>query len=239
MNEGICYFHPKEDVLGVCHLCLNERLLILSAKQGLNKSKSTNKYDYYSNNNHNNKAKSYVNLPKIFAITSFFHHHKDDINRHRHRSCSRSHHRDDAGVFYDADTTSTSLEEDESFISIKFGDNGVASWDKTSNIVPQKQHSTLSWGSQTSVKDATIKGIDRNNNNKSVVERAKPRTAATLRWRKRIGQLLQVVRWKKSSNATNVGGGNNSSKVVVEGVKVVRNNNNKGWIKTLKRSTKE
>uniref|UniRef100_A0A803LK42 Uncharacterized protein n=1 Tax=Chenopodium quinoa TaxID=63459 RepID=A0A803LK42_CHEQI len=129
--------------------------------------------------------------------------------------------------------------EDDSFISIKFGDNGVASWDKTSSSVTKvslEQHCSLSWGGQTKVKDATIKGTDCNNSNKSVVEHAKPRGAVSMRWRKRIGQLLQVIRWKKSSNATNVGGGNNVNKVV-EGVKVVRNN--KGWIRTLKSKTKE
>ncbi|KMT00224.1 hypothetical protein BVRB_1g020370 [Beta vulgaris subsp. vulgaris] len=240
MNEGYyrdyggacCYFHPKEVVVGVCHLCLDERLLILAAKQGVKSksSKLSSKYDYYSkkcksyDNLYHNKPKSYVTLPKIFAIASFF--------SHRRRR------RDSDDIFFDeVDTTSTSL-EDESFISIKFGDNGVASWDKTSSRVSKVplEECSLSWGGQTSVKDATIniKGSGSNNVNKSVVEHAKPR-GASLRWRKRIGQLFQVIRWKKSSKANGGGGGNNK---VVEGVKVVRNNKY-GWIRTLKGRTKE
>lgn len=236
-NGGYCYFHPKEVVVGVCHLCLNERLLILAAKQGVN-SKSSNytskRSNFYDNSYHDNyiKPKPYVTLPKIFAIASFF--NPRDNHRRRHR---QSDHHD---FFDDADATSTSLEEDDSFISIKFGDNGVASWDKTSSKgskVALEQHCSLSWGGQTAVKDATIKGSGSNNSNKSVVEHAKPR-AASLRWRKRIAQLLQVIRWKKSSKANaGAGGGNNNSSKVVEGVKVVRNN--KDWIRTSKSRTKE
>ncbi|XP_048431061.1 uncharacterized protein LOC103953156 isoform X2 [Pyrus x bretschneideri] len=33
-ENSFCYFHPKELVVGVCSLCLTERLLILSAKKG-------------------------------------------------------------------------------------------------------------------------------------------------------------------------------------------------------------
>ncbi|MBA0793292.1 hypothetical protein Gohar_017709 [Gossypium harknessii] len=57
--------------------------------------------------------------------------------------------------------------------------------------------------------------------NKSVIEHAKPR--ASLRWRKRIGHLFQLMRWKRSSK--------------VEGVKVMRR---KGWwIRSLTKWTKE
>jgi hypothetical protein len=63
---------------------------------------------------------------------------------------------------------------------------------------------------------------------KTVVEHGKPR--ASLRWRKRIGHLFQLIRWKRSNkgNVCHVG-----SKV--EGVKV-----RKGWMRTLtKRKTVE
>ncbi|BBH08169.1 hypothetical protein Prudu_020288 [Prunus dulcis] len=33
-HNSYCYFHPKEVVVGVCSLCLTERLLILAANKG-------------------------------------------------------------------------------------------------------------------------------------------------------------------------------------------------------------
>ena len=91
------------------------------------------------------------------------------------------------------------------------------------------QNCSLSWGGQTSVKDATIKGSACNYTNKSVVEHAKPKAAKSLRWQKRIGQLLHVIKWKKSTKA-NVGRvenntlpPSNTTSKVVEGVKVIKN----------------
>jgi len=58
---------------------------------------------------------------------------------------------------------------------------------------------------------------------KSVVEHVKPR--GTLRWQKRIGQLLQLARWKRSSkaDAAHVGPAGK-----VEGRR-------RGWIRSLTR----
>ncbi|CAO2834526.1 unnamed protein product [Amaranthus hypochondriacus] len=231
MNEGKyreygggCCFHPKEMVVGVCHLCLNERLLIISAKNGSVKSNYSKRFN---NSYNNNKPKSpYLILPKIFSIASFFNTRDNHRHLHRHRRRRGSHH----DLFDDAVTTSSTSLEDESFISIKFGDNGVASWDKTSNTMSKVslQNCSLSWGGQTSVKDATIKGSACNYTNKSVVEHAKPKAAKSLRWRNRIGHLLQVIKWKKSTKP-NAGRVENdtlppsTTSKVVEGVKVVRN----------------
>ncbi|KAK6115582.1 hypothetical protein DH2020_007851 [Rehmannia glutinosa] len=75
-----------------------------------------------------------------------------------------------------------------SFISIKFEDNGVASWDKGKiSKMPFDHQCDNSWN-DSGKKAKKIK---------SVVEHAKPR--ATLRWRRRIGHLFQVIRWKKSN----------------------------------------
>lgn len=102
---------------------------------------------------------------------------------------------------------------EDSFISIKFEDNGVASWEK---------NCTVSKGSTVeNCKEAAKE-------TKTVIEHGKPR--ASLRWRKRIGHLFQLIRWKRSNkgNVCHVGG-------KVEGVKV-----RKGWIRTLtKRKTVE
>ncbi|KAG6432615.1 hypothetical protein SASPL_104196 [Salvia splendens] len=73
-----CCFHPREMVVGVCALCLNEKLLVLAAAS----KKQTNTF-----------------LPKIFASSHILKHHKSHTPQ-------------------------------DSFISIKFEANGVASWDK-------------------------------------------------------------------------------------------------------------
>ncbi|KAL2503573.1 hypothetical protein Adt_19194 [Abeliophyllum distichum] len=157
MNE--CYFHPKELVVGVCALCLNQRLLVLASKQGnIQQTKGTH------------TKKSSIALTKIFALSSV-------LNGQETTQLKSQ------------DFLSSSSSQEESFISIKFEDNGVASWDK-----------------------GTTKKI------KSVVEQAKPRS--TLMWRKRIGYLFQLSRWRRSSKH-NVG-------TKIEGAKV-----RYGWIRTL------
>ncbi|CAI9778089.1 unnamed protein product [Fraxinus pennsylvanica] len=155
MNK--CYFHPKELVVGVCALCLNQRLLVLASKQGRIQQ----------------PKKPSMALPKIFALNG------QEIRHHKSDYC-----------------LSSSSSREEAFISIKFEDNGVASWDK-----------------------GTTKKI------KSVVEQEKLRR--TLMWRRRIGYLFQLSRWRRSSKH-NVG-------TKLEGAKF-----RYGWIRTLaKRRTKE
>ncbi|KAL0438097.1 UNVERIFIED_CONTAM: hypothetical protein Slati_2292700 [Sesamum latifolium] len=109
----------------------------------------------------------------------------------------------------------------DSFISIKFEENGVASWDKSkTNKMPHDQQCEMSNWDQSN--------WDKAKKIKSMVEHAKPR--ATLRWRRRIGHLFQLIRWKRSSksNMCHVG-------TKLEGGKVKY-----GWIRTLtKRRTKE
>uniref|UniRef100_A0A5B6Z6U5 Uncharacterized protein n=1 Tax=Davidia involucrata TaxID=16924 RepID=A0A5B6Z6U5_DAVIN len=188
-DKPCCYFHPKEVIVGVCPLCLNERLLILASKQGhLSQTKGTT---------HRTQSvmdrKPHISLPKIFALGSF-------LNRldFRHKK------------FQDLDV------QEDSFISMKFEENGVASWEKnTVSKVSDLEHCKMSWDQSLSEDKGT----------KSVVEHAKPR--GSLRWRKRMGHLFQLIRWKRTSK------GNVGSKL--EGVKV-RN----GWIRFLtERRTKK
>ncbi|KAK6114884.1 hypothetical protein DH2020_007153 [Rehmannia glutinosa] len=180
MNEHIeerkwCYFHPREIVIGVCALCLKERLLILASKQA-------------HNIHHHQSVTTKKVLPKIFALTSLI--NPLDIKHQK---------------------------------SLEFEDNGVASWDKEKiskmSINDHHQQCEMSWDENN---------LDKANKIKSVVEHAKPR--ATLRWRKRIGHLVQLIRWKRSSkgNMCHVG-------TKLEGAKVKQ-----GWIRVLtKRRTKE
>ncbi|KAM7507745.1 hypothetical protein LguiA_018198 [Lonicera macranthoides] len=63
-DKECCYFHPKEIIVGVCHLCLYEKLLILS-----------------NNNSNQTKPNSSTFHSKIFALGSLIHHRFE--SRHR------------------------------------------------------------------------------------------------------------------------------------------------------------
>ncbi|TXG52979.1 hypothetical protein EZV62_022148 [Acer yangbiense] len=186
-SNAYCYFHPKEFVVGVCPLCLNERLLILASKQS----------------SHNNKKKKPL---KIFALGSLFtrfefRHWKSDADHHNY-ACSSS--------------------QEESFISIKFEEDGAASWEKgTVSMEEHCNNMSSSWSSKDHHKYPNNKNKTSQSQSQScqsVVEHGKPR--APLRWRKRIGHLMQLLRLKRSSKVAVESGG---------GVKVMR----KGWIRTL------
>ncbi|KAL3845528.1 hypothetical protein ACJIZ3_002931 [Penstemon smallii] len=118
---------------------------------------------------------------------------------------------------------SSSTSQEDSFISIKFEDNGVASWDKEKiSKIPLDQHYC-----ETSKNESW----DKAKKIKSVIEHAKPR--ATLRWRRRMGHLFQLIRWKRSSkgNMSHVG-------TKLEGAKAKQVKY--GWIRAMtKTRTKE
>ncbi|CAL5414533.1 unnamed protein product [Camellia sinensis] len=201
-DKPCCYFHPKEAIIGVCPLCLNERLLILAAKQGHRpQSESTTT---------NRRRKPSITLPKIFAFGSLLHRFDQFQNKQLDES--------------DYDTLASASPED-SFISIRFEDNGVSSWEKgTVSTKASLDHcKNISWNHQSLMSKDSTKSI--------VVEHnAKPR--GSLRWRKRIGHLFQLSRWRRS----NRGGSVCHVGSKPEGVKV----RSSGWIRTLtRRRTKE
>ncbi|GAB4862076.1 hypothetical protein Ancab_037330 [Ancistrocladus abbreviatus] len=174
-----CYFHPKEEFVGVCPLCLKERLLILAAKEGLHHHHHHHRHHQHnvkrvhsSNGTADVQRKPSFTLAKMFAFGSLLHRRKSNDSVPDHQDAS------------------TSLED--SFISIKFGENGVASWEKGKVSKVTLEHCNMSWSSQ---RQSSAK--EPNHRTKSVVEHAKPRT--TLRWRNRIGQLFQLIRWKRSN----------------------------------------
>ncbi|KAL4311723.1 hypothetical protein GQ457_01G012410 [Hibiscus cannabinus] len=180
-DNSSCFSHPKEVVIGVCSLCLNERLLILASKQAQRSSSSTRGSHRFIQGV--SLKKSPINLPKIFALGSL-------LNRFEFKHCKSQH--------SDAPTS-----QEDSFISIKFEENGVGSWEKGTVSKVSLKQCNMSWNPTMT--------------NKSVIEHAKPR--ASLRWRKRIGHLFQLMRWKRSSK--------------VDGMR------RKGWIRTLTKWTKE
>ncbi|KAK8649159.1 hypothetical protein V6N13_129893 [Hibiscus sabdariffa] len=189
-DNSCCYFHPKEVVLGVCPLCLNERLLILASNQA---QRGSHRFIQAVS-----LKKPPINLPNIFALRSL-------LNRLDFKHCKSEH-------------SDASTSHEDSFISIKFEENGVGSWEKGTVSKVSVEHCNMSWNMEVTKET-----------NKSVIEHAKPR--ASLRWRKRIGHLFELVRWKRSSkgNVCHMG-----SKV--DGGKVMRR---KGWIRTLTKWTKE
>ncbi|KAJ4821921.1 hypothetical protein Tsubulata_051373 [Turnera subulata] len=208
-DNSSCYFHPKEVGGGVCPQCLNERLLILAAKQGhLPSSKGTHKTHHHQ----------HLNFPKIFALSSL-------LNRLEFRH-SKSVKSDD----HDASSSS----QEGSFISIKFEDNGVASWEKgalSSNNKVSFEQFSKAWNHDLDKNSKQQQEADKKMKERSmsVIEHAKPR--ASLRWQKRIGHVFQLIRWKRSNkgNVCHVG-------TKVEGVKVRKSS----WIRILtKRRTKE
>ncbi|WCJ44642.1 hypothetical protein M5689_025300 [Euphorbia peplus] len=202
MNENsCCYFHPKEELVGICPLCLNERLLLLAAKQGHNRHIPSN-----------SSRKPSIHLPKFFPFSSL-------LSRHW-----KSDHSDSKS---DLPSPSSSSSPEDSFISIKFEGNGAALWEKGKNVNASNKTSfnpNLKQSKQGKDTTSDTKGT------MSVIEHAKPRVGS-LRWRKRIDHLFQVIKRKRSNrgNVCHVG-----SKV--EGVKVMR----KSWIRILtRRRTKE
>ncbi|KAL1561225.1 hypothetical protein AAHA92_03955 [Salvia divinorum] len=144
-----CFFHPTELVVGICALCLKERLLALASakKNSLHKAFGVA-----------TKKSPSSSLDKIFALTALLNRldmkdHKSSVDDHFCRSSSST--------------------QDDSFISIKFEDNGIASWEK---------------GKCAATEDKKAKCL---------VEHSKPRGAP--RWRRRIGHIFKLIRLKKSN----------------------------------------
>ncbi|KAL1309896.1 hypothetical protein HN51_052628 [Arachis hypogaea] len=211
-EKPCCYFHPKQLVIGVCPLCLNERLLIVAAKQGhhrhrhhhhhhhssssSSKASSHNRILQSSSSSVHRKPASSSSIHKIFAFGSLF--SRQDSHQHQWKT----------QINYEYDASSSP--EEDSFISIKFEENGIASWEK--NTVSN----TKMMSKNTTTKDS---------NNKSVIEHGKSRDM--LRWRKRIGHIFHLMRWKRTGGVCHVG-------TKVEGVKVRKSN----WMRTLTKRNK-
>ncbi|CAA0809950.1 Unknown protein [Striga hermonthica] len=199
-----CYFHPREIVIGICASCLRERLLVLASKQ-----KHHHHHHHHHHVHHIHTPKKA--LPKIFALSSLI----DPLDVTHQKS-------DDHAL----DDYSSSTSHEDSFISIRFEGNEVASWDKgkTSKLPNENNQIRHPQQNDHNTLNKAKKMI------KSVVEHKKTRT--TLRWRKPIGHLLQLIRWRRS--ASRGSGGSHVGKRL-EGAKVKH-----GWIRILtKRRTKE
>ncbi|MQL72754.1 hypothetical protein Taro_005085 [Colocasia esculenta] len=185
---GFCYFHPREVVVGVCAACLTEKLLVLASKQGHGATLVRDAHHQYGSSCAFTRVpsrKPSIAMPKVFALGSSL----------LHRLDSRHHRRPG----YDSDDGSV-LSLDDSFISIKFEDNGQFCWDKkAANYNPKPAGAKPPGphpGQNQPPKPAAAAAA------RSVVEHARPRGGGGgIRWRKRIGHLFQLVRWRRSSKA--------------------------------------
>ncbi|XP_061341931.1 uncharacterized protein LOC133288229 [Gastrolobium bilobum] len=204
-EKSRCSFHPKQVDVGVCPLCLNERLLIVAAKQGHHHRRSFASIASKRLQSSIHRSPS-ASIHKIFAFGSLF---------------SRPESQQLKSESYDYDASSPSPEGKNSFISIKFEENGVASWEK--NTVSKKV--TLENSKKMSCNPQCQ---NLNKNAKSVIEQCK--SNKMFRWRKRIGKLFHLIHWKRSTK-----GG-----VCQVGSKVERVKVRKGLMRTLtKRKTVE
>ncbi|OVA06164.1 Uncharacterized protein family UPF0503 [Macleaya cordata] len=214
-NNNWCNIHPTEVFVGVCALCLKERLLILLAS-----SSSSSKHPRRSRSSRRSHH-IYV-LQKVSALGSFL--RRSNSSRGRQQKLDST----------DDDDMSIISQED-SFISIKFGDDGCASWDKGGDAKPsssvQGMNLKLFPSSNHDLNEklyTTSTVVKKMTTSSSVVEHnyAGPR-GGTLRWRKRVGQVLfQFVRLKRSTMESSC---HVSTTGKVKGLKT----RNKGWIKTL------
>ncbi|GAB2224347.1 hypothetical protein Droror1_Dr00005102 [Drosera rotundifolia] len=106
-----CCFHPKQQLVGVCPVCLNERLLVLAAKQGNNQQRHQPR-----------KTKHQSVIVRRYGGGESAHLQGKRSAVRFVRVCWGSH---DESV---DQIQGTSLED--RFISIKFEKNGVASWEE-------------------------------------------------------------------------------------------------------------
>uniref|UniRef100_A0A7N0TQX8 Uncharacterized protein n=1 Tax=Kalanchoe fedtschenkoi TaxID=63787 RepID=A0A7N0TQX8_KALFE len=121
-----CYLHPDETFVGVCPLCLNERLIILASNLSKHHCLHRRSFDKsLFSCGHLNRQKPA--LLKIFSLGSGIFHRLE--LRHHHQS-GDSHGPADDDVH--DESVSTSSSQQESYISIKIEENGLASWEKNS-----------------------------------------------------------------------------------------------------------
>ncbi|CAA7047855.1 unnamed protein product [Microthlaspi erraticum] len=189
-SSPYCYFHPKAEYVGVCPLCLNERLLVLASKQRSSRTKHSS-------------SSPIISLPKIFALSSLL--SRLDLRHHR--------------KFHPSSDLDVSTSQEDSFISIKFEDDGNASWEKktVSKICVDNTNSTCE--KQQSPITSTTSIVEHNSGKSS------------LRWRKRIGHLFHVIKLRSGSSTSSC----HVAPSKVEGAKVRK----QGWmVRTLTKKSK-
>lgn len=254
----LCYFHPRELLVGVCAHCLRERLLLLLAAKS-NNGRARPPADgasYLSARPYCRALRRRTgsissSLPKVFALGSFLQRLDSSRHHHHHHPDEVVHDHDGGGGCedknIDGDDTASVASLDgtdaminwpeslflsfhgklsgsrvgwsaDSFISIKFEDNGKATWvdsqDQKAAAKPVREAPAAATTKTTAL----------------VVEQASRRGGVT-RWRKQVvGRLLQLARWKRAS-----GKQSSSSTTADQRSKVRGGGGGRSWIRSLTR----
>uniref|UniRef100_A0ACD5XFR0 Uncharacterized protein n=1 Tax=Avena sativa TaxID=4498 RepID=A0ACD5XFR0_AVESA len=193
----LCYFHPRELLVGVCAHCLRERLLLLlsSNQQGGGRERvPADGANYLSARTYGRALRRVKtgSIVSVFAIGSSLLHRRDSSRHYTHGGVHGDGVDDKINPDADADEAASIASLDDSFISIKFEDNGKATWVDTEN---QKAPA----GGEADAKSAD-KAPAASSATTAVVEHARRGSVGVTRWRKQVvGRLLQLARWKKRS----------------------------------------
>ncbi|XP_066346422.1 uncharacterized protein [Miscanthus floridulus] len=220
-----CCFHPREVVVGVCAHCLKDRLLLLLTAANNNNSNAA------ADAVHRRSRSSSISLPKVFALGSSFL-QRLDSRHHRGRDPDNNCYSDDD----DATTSVASL--DDSFISIKFEDNGKATWDSQSQ---HKASAAVTEAEAEAGKPAAAPATRSSSSSTVAVAVEHVKRGGVTRWRKQVvGRLLQLARWRRSSAAAKAGGGAACHVAGLDGKKAAAaaersKTRGRGWIRSLTR----
>ncbi|KAK4756223.1 hypothetical protein SAY87_006350 [Trapa incisa] len=195
-DHSRCYVHPSLQLVGVCPLCLNDRLVFLAAAMRSRRHRFLCLFSSCaSGRGHRGRGRSSIlgskkktTFGKFLAIGSL-------VKRQNWT----------ADALEDSGDATSSL-EDDSFISIKFEDNGQASWEKNkvSKVSLGSKCSSIPWNGHLDVFGKTLhpmKDPKTTGTAKIVLKHSKPRWwwPSRLMWRKRIGHLLHLIRLNRRS----------------------------------------
>ncbi|KAK3141059.1 hypothetical protein QOZ80_4BG0329050 [Eleusine coracana subsp. coracana] len=208
-DSPYCSFHPRELVVGVCAHCLRDRLLLLLAASAANNNNNRKEEDELPLSSRFRRRTSSISFPKVFALGSSF----------LQRLDSRHHHEADAPkISSDDDTASVASLDEDSFISIKFEDNGKATWDKQQALTAAPVPVVRSSSSSSTAVVAVVEHVKR---------------GGVTRWRKQVvGRLLQLARWKRSAAAVVGMDGKKAAAAAAERSKA---RGGRGWIRSITR----
>ncbi|XP_074556213.1 uncharacterized protein LOC141812056 [Curcuma longa] len=180
-----CHFHPQQEMVGVCALCLREKLLQVLASN-------------YPQKTPKKQTKSRIRIGKVFVLPSFFH-----LSHPSNK--------------FDEEAASASISSlEESFISIKFEENGQASWHSSNTSLPPSGGFV----------GRTKYGMS----SKRTVEHS---DEVALRCRDRIGQLALYWKSEKKDPTNRTRTSNNSCYDVKVDERSAKGR--KGWMKSITR----
>ncbi|WVZ87798.1 hypothetical protein U9M48_034380 [Paspalum notatum var. saurae] len=238
-DSPYCCFHPRELVVGVCPHCLKARLLLLLAAKDDDHAAAAALLRRRSRSRSRSRTtSSSISLPKVFALGSSFLQRLDSRGHYTHRTdtdaAAAAAPIPNDGNYYSDDTATSVASLDDSFISIKFEDNGKATWD--SHKQQQVVIATTTTNTKSKTKQQQQQAPATRSSSSSTVVMMVPEHAkrgGVTRWRKQVvGRLLQLARWKRSK-----GGAATASHVGLDGKKQdgSKARGRPGWIRSLTR----